>query len=98
MPAHAFLPAFWAKLTDRKSTRLNSSHTVISYAVFCLKKHDVSPIFSSPRRRGTVALASRDGQDVGGKVVVEKQSVIRDDGAVREQGSPDARPERAQEP
>src|SRR5260221_7639739 len=25
-------------LQDRKSTRLNSSHTVISYAVFCLKK------------------------------------------------------------
>src|SRR5260221_10771121 len=24
--------------SDRKSTRLNSSHTVISYAVFCLKK------------------------------------------------------------
>src|SRR2546426_2737023 len=27
----------WAR-TDRKSTRLNSSHLVISYAVFCLKK------------------------------------------------------------
>src|SRR6202012_6186407 len=27
----------WCR-TDRKSTRLNSSHTVISYAVFCLKK------------------------------------------------------------
>src|SRR5260221_8666616 len=27
-----------ATSTDRKSTRLNSSHTVISYAVFCLKK------------------------------------------------------------
>src|SRR5258707_11801161 len=26
------------KLTDRKSTRLNSSHANISYAVFCLKK------------------------------------------------------------
>src|SRR5215204_6783002 len=26
------------RLVDRKSTRLNSSHTVISYAVFCLKK------------------------------------------------------------
>src|SRR5438034_7594210 len=26
------------RLGDRKSTRLNSSHTVISYAVFCLKK------------------------------------------------------------
>src|SRR5437588_7075506 len=25
-------------IVDRKSTRLNSSHTVISYAVFCLKK------------------------------------------------------------
>src|SRR5256885_9949899 len=27
-----------AQVTDRKSTRLNSSHLVISYAVFCLKK------------------------------------------------------------
>src|SRR5438132_5178262 len=27
-----------AQAQDRKSTRLNSSHTVISYAVFCLKK------------------------------------------------------------
>src|SRR3954467_16005729 len=26
---------------DRKSTRLNSSHTIISYAVFCLKKNKV---------------------------------------------------------
>src|SRR5437588_9063719 len=29
---------------DRKSTRLNSSHTVISYAVFCLKKKRSSVI------------------------------------------------------
>src|SRR5476649_3027276 len=28
----------WLAGSDRKSTRLNSSHTVISYAVFCLKK------------------------------------------------------------
>src|SRR5438034_3171683 len=27
---------------DRKSTRLNSSHTVISYAVFCLKKKRIA--------------------------------------------------------
>src|SRR5256885_2796698 len=27
-----------ARIADRKSTRLNSSHLVISYAVFCLKK------------------------------------------------------------
>src|SRR5260221_9599231 len=30
--------AHCAQSKDRKSTRLNSSHTVISYAVFCLKK------------------------------------------------------------
>src|SRR5690606_40075450 len=28
----------WADSADRKSTRLNSSHVKISYAVFCLKK------------------------------------------------------------
>src|SRR2546429_4264064 len=28
--------------TDRKSTRLNSSHGYISYAVFCLKKNNLS--------------------------------------------------------
>src|SRR5437870_10409259 len=28
----------WFKKQDRKSTRLNSSHVAISYAVFCLKK------------------------------------------------------------
>src|SRR5437588_3120235 len=40
-----FTPVFggWiADRLDRKSTRLNSSHTVISYAVFCLKKKNIS--------------------------------------------------------
>src|SRR3989454_1722907 len=31
------------RVTDRKSTRLNSSHLVISYAVFCLKKKKNTP-------------------------------------------------------
>src|SRR5258708_20863703 len=31
--------------TDRKSTRLNSSHQIISYAVFCLKKKTVHLLF-----------------------------------------------------
>src|SRR5207248_10373493 len=35
---------------DRKSTRLNSSHRTISYAVFCLKKTTTST--SRPARRG----------------------------------------------
>src|SRR3712207_7496030 len=32
---------------DRKSTRLNSSHANISYAVFCLKKKNICSIFVS---------------------------------------------------
>src|SRR5256885_6789325 len=36
---HCAIPVFAGeKSEDRKSTRLNSSHLVISYAVFCLKK------------------------------------------------------------
>src|SRR2546430_10157976 len=34
--------------TDRKSTRLNSSHSQISYAVFCLKKKKKSDRLASP--------------------------------------------------
>src|SRR5258708_21094669 len=33
-----FLQFTGGRFTDRKSTRLNSSHQIISYAVFCLKK------------------------------------------------------------
>src|SRR5256885_13332775 len=35
---------------DRKSTRLNSSHLVISYAVFCLKKKKQPPVAIAPAR------------------------------------------------
>src|SRR5256885_6191376 len=33
-------------MLDRKSTRLNSSHLVISYAVFCLKKKNITPRYT----------------------------------------------------
>src|SRR5699024_11698560 len=33
-----FSDDLWVVIQDRKSTRLNSSHVSISYAVFCLKK------------------------------------------------------------
>src|SRR5476649_2334288 len=57
---------------DRKSTRLNSSHTVISYAVFCLKKKkknpsclsracQPSPAFPMPRRCELKHLLERRG-------------------------------------
>src|SRR5258708_26921812 len=35
---HGALAAEGSMITDRKSTRLNSSHHIISYAVLCLKK------------------------------------------------------------
>src|SRR3712207_6888909 len=38
-----------ADVLDRKSTRLNSSHANISYAVFCLKKKKRIPTPSSPQ-------------------------------------------------
>src|SRR5689334_24737733 len=37
-PRHELAPVAAGPLRDRKSTRLNSSHSSISYAVFCLKK------------------------------------------------------------
>src|SRR5205809_8119565 len=41
-PSYLLRPGFWTanvrRHIDRKSTRLNSSHGYISYAVFCLKK------------------------------------------------------------
>src|SRR5256886_5950217 len=50
---------------DRKSTRLNSSHSQISYAVFCLQKKTQPPGFGSPgaRRGGPIdRLSARIGQ------------------------------------
>src|SRR2546429_1718728 len=38
MPMNSRRPGDGVRGTDRKSTRLNSSHGYISYAVFCLKK------------------------------------------------------------
>src|SRR5258705_9098272 len=38
---------------DRKSTRLNSSHLGISYAVFCLKKKKIPVIVATPMLRRT---------------------------------------------
>src|SRR5882672_4239859 len=43
---------------DRKSTRLNSSHTVISYAVFCLKKKNQQEIVASLSRTGSSHLCA----------------------------------------
>src|SRR5438105_9104200 len=44
---------FLRALRDRKSTRLNSSHEWISYAVFCLKKKKTTEIESNSKSAGT---------------------------------------------
>src|SRR5258708_14629896 len=43
----------WARCLegDRKSTRLNSSHQIISYAVFCLKKKIIESAIRKPRSK-----------------------------------------------
>src|SRR5260221_5746107 len=48
---------------DRKSTRLNSSHTVISYAVFCLKKKKINEVGEILEAVGTAT--QRVGQMFG---------------------------------
>src|SRR2546430_3551632 len=42
-----------ARCTDRKSTRLNSSHSQISYAVFCLKKKKTQTAHSYTTRHNS---------------------------------------------
>src|SRR5258708_21310430 len=46
------------KMRDRKSTRLNSSHQIISYAVFCLKKKSAKAL--SERRHQERVCQHRD--------------------------------------
>src|SRR5256885_2454734 len=59
--------------SDRKSTRLNSSHLGISYAVFCLKKNHGSPLrapFSvSPFSRRKAPVGATHGSPPGWVVV-----------------------------
>src|SRR5256885_10748842 len=57
-------------VTDRKSTRLNSSHLVISYAVFCLKKkninHHSAHHFSTLEKRPNHSISYVDARAHGG--------------------------------
>src|SRR3989475_4132127 len=82
-PVHPCSPTHWdgwnvaSSRRDRKSTRLNSSHSQISYAVFCLKKKKSStttttssrPSESSCSEKGTAMTTSdrydQDGGNVG---------------------------------
>src|SRR3712207_6852732 len=51
-------PLGFALAIDRKSTRLNSSHANISYAVFCLKKKPYRSYITPPHRRLSLSIIS----------------------------------------
>src|SRR5256886_7716373 len=57
---------------DRKSTRLNSSHSQISYAVFCLKKTTCSIEVSRPAGRTTSRITPTDQMCNGSPVSMMK--------------------------
>src|SRR5947208_12982928 len=52
---------------DRKSTRLNSSHQIISYAVFCLKKKTQRSRMTKPRESMRKKCADSTGDQRGTK-------------------------------
>src|SRR3954464_7888870 len=58
---------------DRKSTRLNSSHTIISYAVFCLKKNQAQ-LHPSRTKHDDAGRAEATGH--GGRAVGEARQVL----------------------
>src|SRR5438874_5172909 len=66
-PSRCSVPVFWKLWLwlsgDRKSTRLNSSHVEISYAVFCLKKkndHAWGDLHGFVQGAGSVGHAGHD--------------------------------------
>src|SRR2546427_3339517 len=67
-PARDLLGVLRARLrqqhADRKSTRLNSSHSQISYAVFCLKKKKNKKQYSNHQRTRGVITKVRVGTHV----------------------------------
>src|SRR2546430_5591446 len=61
-----------AQLRDRKSTRLNSSHSQISYAVFCLKKKKVLTADLSEVQ------SIRDSLHNVDRILIGNQSMVKD--------------------
>src|SRR3989449_3102960 len=68
-------PFWFFAAVDRKSTRLNSSHGYISYAVFCLKKKKIK--YYSSSRSGRNRRASRAGRSQPVGVLASRTLAIR---------------------
>src|SRR5262245_62785537 len=61
---------------DRKSTRLNSSHLGISYAVFCLKKKNIEPLPITVGRPTLSPLDVGQGGPTQGHGELQRQQAI----------------------
>src|SRR2546429_2257115 len=61
--------------SDRKSTRLNSSHGYISYAVFCLKKKKYRR-YVMPKLGGRLMLRKYGGPDAGPTRRITRSSIL----------------------
>src|SRR5260221_700301 len=92
-PSSSHSVAGSSTFADRKSTRLNSSHTVISYAVFCLKKkkhtnqlqsHSALPCTHLPEEtivaHGKVASVSCPEQVIYNPLLTAQQFIVRREG------------------
>src|SRR5256885_4637653 len=62
LPWNMISPMVWPSWGDRKSTRLNSSHLVISYAVFCLKKKNHAHVSAANPGLAKVLLLAPHGR------------------------------------
>src|SRR5437870_8100542 len=68
-PAQVVRRQHHALLEDRKSTRLNSSHVAISYAVFCLKKKKNTPNTHTLHQQQTL---TRLNQSLASLIIIRK--------------------------
>src|SRR2546430_3963222 len=72
-----------SRKSDRKSTRLNSSHSQISYAVFCLKKKKL--LRSAPHQQNIIIFSAMTSHGHIAKLIMG-MFVVVEDGAVMSVG------------
>src|SRR5262245_63728347 len=78
MPGSESVPAatalVWFRNEDRKSTRLNSSHLGISYAVFCLKKKNNR---DTPTITAALVITEQNNTNSIGPETIYKHEIMR---------------------
>src|SRR5437762_9402221 len=78
-----------AQTEDRKSTRLNSSHRCISYAVFCLKKKKTSVLLTLPPQEALRYVSLAQGFPAGAALADSRRQCYQRQTAGRPLGHTD---------